>query len=58
MTMLVRAIFLEGSPDTEQFAMLLRSGAPAVPTKKRALWWLRKPKGPNDRPPSNTPPKS
>jgi predicted PurR-regulated permease PerM len=57
MTMMVRAIFLEASPDTEQLALLLRSGAPTVRTKRRFLWWLRRSKGPQDQPPGNIPPK-
>lgn len=61
MTMLVRAIFLEASPDTEQIALLLRSGAPAVRTKRRFLWWIRgnkgSDKGPPEVPPGNIPPR-
>jgi len=42
MTMLVRTIFLESSPSTEQLGLLLRSGPPLARTKKQHFWWLRR----------------
>lgn len=57
MTILVRAIFLEGSPDTERLALLLHSGAPAVRPKKRIRWWLGRPKKPGDQPSTDPRPK-
>lgn len=45
MTMMVRTIFLEASPETESLALLLRSGGDPVRTRKRAWSWLRKAKG-------------
>jgi predicted PurR-regulated permease PerM len=44
MTMMVRTVLLEGSPETEQFALMLRSGGPAR-TRRGLLWWLRRGKG-------------
>ena len=43
MTMMVRSIFLEASPETKPLALLLRSGGPAQP-RRRAWSWLRKAK--------------
>jgi hypothetical protein len=40
MTMMVRTVLLEGSPETEPFALMLRSGGPAL-TRRGLLWWLR-----------------
>ncbi|MBN1628217.1 MAG: AI-2E family transporter [Thermoleophilia bacterium] len=47
MTMMVRTVLLEGSPETEPLALLLRSGGPGGPgrTKRRAWWWFRRGKG-------------
>jgi AI-2 transport protein TqsA len=44
MTMMVRTVLLEGSPETEPLALLLRSGDPA-PTSRRPRWWPRRGKG-------------
>lgn len=44
MTMMVRTVLLEGSPETEQFALMLRSGGPAR-TNRGMLWWLKRGKG-------------
>ncbi|OFW59181.1 MAG: hypothetical protein A2133_00275 [Actinobacteria bacterium RBG_16_64_13] len=47
MTMMVRTVLLEGSPETEPLALLLRSGGPGGPTRtrRRARWWFRRGKG-------------
>ena len=47
MTMMVRTVLLEGSPETEPLALLLRSGGPGGParTRRRAWWWFRRGKG-------------
>jgi AI-2 transport protein TqsA len=45
MTMMVRTVFLEASPETEALALLLRSGTTSSRKKKRAWSWLRKAKG-------------
>ena len=55
MTMMVRTIFLEASPQTEQLGMLLRSGPPTSRMKKRRFWWLRRAIG-GTPPPESTPP--
>jgi len=55
MTMMVRTIFLEASPETEQLAMLLRSGPQQPRVKKRRFWWLRRTTG-GTPPPESTPP--
>ena len=44
MTMMVRTVLLEGSPETEPLALLLRSGDPAR-TRRRTWWWFRRGKG-------------
>ena len=45
MTMMVRTVFLEASPETESLALLLRSGTTSPRKKKRGWSWLRKAKG-------------
>jgi AI-2 transport protein TqsA len=40
MTMMVRTVLLEGSPETEPLALLLRSGD--SPRTKRRVWWRPK----------------
>jgi len=57
MTIMVRTIFLEAAPETEQMGLLLRSGAAGVRTKKRLFWWLRRHKtnGPPPPPPTEPP---
>jgi AI-2 transport protein TqsA len=42
MTMMVRTIFLEASPETEPLAHLLRSGVDTARTRKSAWSWLRR----------------
>jgi len=42
MTMMVRTIFLEASPETESLALLLRSGTDPARKRRRALSWLRR----------------
>jgi AI-2 transport protein TqsA len=44
MTMMVRTVLLEGSPETEALALMLRSGGPAR-TRRGMRWWLRRGKG-------------
>jgi predicted PurR-regulated permease PerM len=44
MTMMVRTVLLEASPETEPLALLLRSGGPAR-TRRGVWWWLRRRKG-------------
>ena len=47
MTMMVRTVLLEGSPETEPLALLLRSGGPGGParTRRPAWWWFKRAKG-------------
>jgi predicted PurR-regulated permease PerM len=49
MTMMVRTVLLEGSPETEPLALMLRSGGPAR-TRRGILWWMRKGKGGDQMP--------
>ncbi len=44
MTMMVRTVLLEASPETEPLALLMRSGGPTR-TRRGAWWWLRRGKG-------------
>jgi AI-2 transport protein TqsA len=44
MTMMVRTVLLEGSPETEPIALMLRSGGTAR-ARRGILWWLKRGKG-------------
>ena len=49
MTMMVRTVLLEASPETESLALLLRSGGSAR-TRRGAWWWFRGGKGGDSTP--------
>jgi len=54
MTMMVRTVLLEASPETEPLALLLRSGEEPVRTKKRLWGWLKRDKARGSKPPSSS----
>jgi AI-2 transport protein TqsA len=54
MTMMVRTVLLEGSPETEPIALLLRSGGSggSARAKRRFWWWFKRGKGGDSTPES------